>query len=150
MNIRSGLYGMHQNSQSNTTNSARRSFSFGKYMTNTSDWTGLFSLNVITFPSQLDVAVFWQSNSMRNSGNAENYITVRTGVASFNGYGWTQETNGWDYTQGNGINQGGQLWRNGYNALFIRDYAWAGSPVYVTYHVDVISKDWDKINVNYY
>lgn len=150
MNLRYGLYGLHQNSASNTTNIGKRSFSFGKYMSNTSDWTNLFSLNVYILPAQLDVAVFWHCDSMRDSGVGENYVTTRTGVASFNGYSWTQETNGWDFTRGNGINQAGQLWRNGFNALFIRDYAWAGSPVYVTYHVDILSTDWDKINVNYY
>ena len=149
MNARNYLYGLHENSAQNTTNIGIRSFSFGRLMTDTSNWTGLFSLNVISFTSQFNVGVYWHSNSMRSTGNGENYLTTRTGVASFYGYGWDNWVNGWDATTGNGISQGGQLWGS-YNAIYIRDYAWAGTPVYVTYHVDIICHNWDKINVNYY
>lgn len=148
MNIRSGLYGMHQYSAANTTSQGRRSFSFGKYMSNTSNWTDIFDIAVISMPSQFNISMFWHSDSMRNTGNGENYVTTRTASACFNGYGWPNVNNGWDFTRGNGINQGGQ-WYGNFNHCFLRDYAWAGSPVYVTYHIDILCNDWDKININY-
>ncbi len=149
MNLRNGLYGLHQNSNSNTTNNGVRSFSVGKYMSNTSDWTLILGFAVTVMPSQFNMGFYWHSDSMRESSNAENYTTVRTSVAGFNGYSWTQENNGWDFTRGNGINNAGQMWRNGFNTIFLRDYAWAGTPIYVTYHIDVLCANWDKINVNY-
>jgi hypothetical protein len=86
---------------------------------------------------------------MRNTGVGENYVTTRNAVAGFNGFSWTSWTNGWDFTRGNGINNAGNIVGNGFNTLNLRDYAWAGNPIYVTYHVDILSADWDKINVNY-
>lgn len=149
MNLRNGLYGLHQNSNSNTTNSGKRSFSVGKYMSNTSDWTLILGFAVTTMPSQFNMGFYWHCDSMRDSGNGENRTAVKTAVAGFNGYSWTQDANDWEFVRGNGINYSGQMWRNGFNTIYLRDYAWAGSPIYVTYHIDVLCSNWDKINVNY-
>ena len=148
MNIRSGLYGLHQNSSSNSTNLGKRSFSFGKYMSDTSTNTNLLGLAVTSMPATFSITLFWHCDSMYSVPEA-NRVTTRTAVASFNGYGWSQWTNGWDFTRGNGINQAGEVAGNGFNTLYLRDYAWAGVPIWVTYHVDILSTDWDKMNVNY-
>lgn len=144
-----GNTGLHSNSASNTSAIGWRSFSFGYYMSNTSDWTGLIYFSVVSLPTQFSMGFFWFSVSQRNSGVAENWDVARSGRAHINGYAFEDwGTNG--YTNaGNGISNGGEVWGNGYNSVFIRDYAWAGSPCYVTYHLDVFCNNWDKINVNY-
>ncbi len=149
MNLRYGLYGMHQNSKTNTTNAGLRSFSFGKYMSNTSDWTALLGFAVTSMPATFSMSVYWFCSSMRDSGNAESRTTVRSAVANFTGYGWSSWTTTDIMSRGNGINQAGDFRGNGYNTAYIYDWAYAGSPIYVTYHVDALCSNWDSINVNY-
>lgn len=141
--------GLHSNSASNTNSIGWRSFSFGYYMSNTSDWTALIYFSVVSLPTQFSMSFFWFCDSQRNNDPTENMVVARSGRAHINGYAFDDWADNQYATTGNGINQGGAVWGNGYNSVFIRDWAWAGSPVYVTYHLDVLCNNWDKINVNY-
>jgi hypothetical protein len=141
--------GLHSNSASNTSAIGWRSFTFGYYMSNTSDWTNLIYFSVTSLPTQFSMAFYWFCDSQRNNTPTENYVSTRSGRAHINGYAFDDwGTNNYS-TTGNGINNGGEVWGNGFNSVFIRDYAWAGTPCYVTYHLDVICNNWDKINVNF-
>jgi hypothetical protein len=144
-----GNTGLHSNSASNTSAIGWRSFSFGYYMTNTSDWTGLIYFSVVSLPTQFSMAFYWYSTSQRNTGVQENWDAVRSARAHINGYAFDDWGNNQYSSNGNGISQGGDIWGNGFNSVFLRDWAWAGNPIYVTYHLDVLCNNWDKINVNY-
>jgi len=144
-----GNTGLHSNSASNTSAIGWRSFSFGYYMSNTGDWTGLMYFSVVSLPTQLSMGFFWFSVSQRNSGVGENWDVARSGRAHLNGYSFDDWSTSEYSNAGNGISQGGSIWGNGYNSVYIRDWAWAGSPCYVTYHLDVFCNRWDAINCNY-
>jgi len=141
--------GLHSNSASNTSAIGWRSFSFGYYMTNTGGWNDLMYFSVVSLPAQLSMGFFWFSVSQRNSGVQENWDAARSARAHHNGYSF-EETGGNNYSEaGNGISQGGSIQGNGYNSVVMRDWPWAGTPCYVTYHLDVFSNRWDIINCNY-
>ena len=125
-------------------NKGWRNFSIGKNITNTSDWTSVFTLFVTTMPNFVSMAFHWTSVSRRSGINSESYSVKRTALGTFNGYGWISASDNNINNYGNGINQGGAIYING-NAIAIRDWAWAGTAVVVTYTVDVFCNRWDWI-----